>query len=67
MNTLRLMTVMREKGVSAKRLCEEIGVSFETMQKRLKGESEFTLCEIESISKVLSLEKEQIVLIFFNQ
>ncbi len=67
MNRKLLKKIMRQRGFSVKRLAESIPINKIVLLGRLWGISEFTLFEIQQISKILKIDKKQIVLIFFNK
>lgn len=66
MNRKLLKKIMFQKGFSVKSLAESIPISKTVFLGRLWGISEFTLFEIQQISKALELDKSQIMLIFFD-
>ena len=62
-----LLVIMREMEVSEQRAADLCGISLSTFKSRLEGKTEFTLCEIELLSRALLLDKNQIEFIFFGQ
>ena len=63
MNAELLREVMREKGISIKTMCEELGISRKTFWKRCTGKTEFKQSEIVKIIDLVG--KEYGVAIFF--
>ena len=55
-----------KKGFSKGKLARLCGMNYSVFCSRLSGESEFTLGEIQAIIKYLSLEKDEVMLIFFD-
>lgn len=67
MNRRLLKEIMLQRGFTAKRLAESIPIGKIVFWGRLWGISEFTLFEIQQISKILELDRREIMLIFFRQ
>ena len=67
MNIVMLREVMQEKGFSVKRLAESVPMKSRIMKTRLWGMTEFTLWEIQRVSKILELDKKQMMHIFFGE
>ncbi|MBR2453212.1 MAG: hypothetical protein IKB32_04120 [Clostridia bacterium] len=67
MNRRLLKEIMLQRGFTAKRLAESIPIGKIVFWGRLWGISEFTLFEIQRISKIFQLDKKQIMLIFFDE
>ncbi len=66
MNSELLRGVMEKRGVSQKELAVYIGIRLSTLKKKIRGESEFTLSEINKVSEILFLKSREIMLIFFT-
>ena len=54
---------MKRHGLTKADLCRELGISRTALYRKLNGTSEFTLSEIKSIGRLLSLET--LIPIFF--
>lgn len=65
MNYNLLRGVMEKRGVSQKEMAVYLGISLGTLERKMRGESEFTFSEINRISEILLLENREIMLIFF--
>ncbi len=61
-----LKDIMKEKGVSQRKMAENLGVNEKTLRSRIEGATEFTLEEITAVSEMLSLDENQIGIIFFE-
>lgn len=66
MNLRRLRSEMRKKKISSRKLARLIGCDSFFVRKKLCGEMEFTLLEIQLIAKALELDKKTIMVIFFS-
>ena len=58
---------MVENGINGQRLSAEIGISESAFYRKIGGSSEFTQSEIYEIAKVLNLDNESIIAIFFTE
>ena len=56
MNAEKLREVMQEKGISVKRMCQEIGISRKAFWSKCEGRSEFKLNEILAIVDLLGMD-----------
>lgn len=56
---------LARKGLSIGELADALGLARITMSKKINGHTEFTLCEVREIVKILSLTKENVWEIFF--
>lgn len=65
MNANLLKGKMAEKGVSQKELAQAIGISINSMSRKLSGKREFQLSEAVAISDFLQLENPGEI--FFGQ
>lgn len=61
-----LKDLMEEKGYNQKTLAEEIGIHPDTLSKKLRGETQFNVNEINSICYVLKLSVDEAMRIFFT-
>ena len=66
MNIKKLRAKMVENGYTLKTLSKAMGLSISTIQRKVSGTCEFSRDEIEKLSKVLKLNSEQIIDIFFT-
>ncbi len=66
MNYELLRRVMEKRGVFQKEMAIYLKIGLGTLKKKMRGEAEFTLSEINRISELLCLEKREVVLIFFT-
>ncbi len=64
MDTEKLITAMKAKGIKAKEMQESLGMSRTAFYRKSRGISEFTLSEIQKICEILQLDSP--VGIFFN-
>lgn len=62
--TLRAKMLMHD--VSVSQLCTAIGISKPTFYRKINGASQFTQGEISTIADMLSLSKEELCAIFFD-
>ena len=58
---------IRKKGVSLHKLSDVCGIDFSVMRGRMKGDSEFTVGEIEAIAEYLLMNEAEIMLYFFKR
>lgn len=66
MNVHLLKLEMYKKGITQKKLAESIGISTNSMCRKLNGTREFTISEANNIAKVLNLgQEEKLKEIFF--
>lgn len=63
LNSNLLRAAMAEKGISQAQLARAIGISENSMSRKLNGKREFRLSEVAAITEVLGLQAPQ--LIFF--
>lgn len=66
MNYSKLLGLIREKGYTQVELASKIGISSVTINKKLRGHSDFTQSEIASICKVLEITDADIPAYFFT-
>ena len=64
MNKALLEYEMSKKKINIKMMCEKLGISRSAFYRKCNGITEFTLSEIQEISKYLELESP--AAIFFN-
>lgn len=67
-----LLGQLKSKGKNVEWLIKEMGkmntkISYSTMYKKLRGESEFTAPEIKSISQIMGYSKDEMYSIFFEE
>ena len=67
MDYKELKKLMKKQKISQERLSLLLGINCAELNKKLSGETEFTLWEIRCISKIFSLKGSQIMRIFFNE
>ena len=67
MNTRELRAVMSRKGYSIPQLADAIGIGKKAFYQKIRGETEFKLCEIKNIAATLELTQADINAIFFEQ
>lgn len=65
MNTLYLKAEMIKAGLTQKELAEKIGMSQNSMSRKLLGKREFTVNEIERVVKVLNLDDRDLIRAIF--
>lgn len=65
MNYKLLREVMEKRGILQKEMAVYLGIKRGTLKKKMWGESEFTLSEINKISEILLLENHEVMFIFF--
>ena len=66
-NHSKLLGRMREYGYTQKELAEAIKMNKATLNQKLKNKSHFTTEEMDSISGLLDIPKNEIGIYFFNQ
>lgn len=62
----RLKMLMLEKQVKRSYLAKKMGISYNTLTKKLNGQKEFSAIEISKIKCLLELDDELSANIFFN-
>lgn len=62
--TLRAKMLMQN--ISVPQICTAIGISKPTFYRKMRGASQFTQGEISTIADMLSLSKEELCAIFFD-
>ncbi len=67
MNLKKLIYFMNERGVDDIEMIRKLGISETVYKSRLKGETEFNLQEILTISKILKLSSQELEIIFFGK
>lgn len=60
-----LRAEMLRRGYSYETMAEAIGLSHNTFWRKVNGQNEFTLSEIQAIIKLLELDDQQLKAIFF--
>lgn len=71
MNKEIFLSHLKDRGGSVTWLIEQLrdtdaSMSYSTIYKKLRGESEFTLSEIKQLSKILKFSDHDLMAIFFN-
>lgn len=59
MNANKLRAKMKENGMSQNSVAEKIGISSNSLSRKLLGKREFTLSEVTALCQVLSIENPQ--------
>lgn len=67
MNENELKAAIARNGLSIPKLAKEIHIGKKALYQKVKGRSQFTQKEICSISKILHLEEEDVLQIFFAE
>ena len=67
MNVNELKAELARQNLTIPKLADLIHLSKKTLYSRMKGETSFTQVEISSIANALSLSKNRILEIFFNE
>ncbi len=62
-----LKKLINDRKIPEETLSQLLGINYDVLDKKLNGETEFTLWEIKCISQIFSLKKRQIMHIFFNK
>ena len=62
----RIKILMEEKQIKRSYLAKKIGISYNTLTKKLKGQREFSAIEISKIKSCLQLDDELSAKVFFN-
>ena len=62
----RIKALMTIRNIKRSYLAKELGISYNTLTKKLNGQREFGINEIWKIKEVLGLDKEMCANIFFN-
>lgn len=63
MDKVRLEYEMKKKGISTAELCKSLGISISAFYRKCNGKTEFKLCEIKKIARILELDS--LIPIFF--
>lgn len=61
----KLLGRMRELGLTQKDISAKLGINKGTLNSKLKGKGVFNASEIDGISKILDIAKEEIGVYFF--
>lgn len=67
MNSNLLKAEMVKNGINGQQLSADIGISESAFYRKMAGSSEFTLSEISAIARVLRIDSEAIISIFFGK
>lgn len=65
-NTELLGIKIKEKGLKKGFLCKELKISYAWLKKRLEGEVDFRVHEMQTLCRVLNLNAEEKAAIFFE-
>lgn len=61
----KLKGKVAEQGMTMTAFAKEIDLNYSSLYRRLEGQTFFTVADVEKITRVLHLENEDIVNIFF--
>lgn len=61
MNANLLRAALAEHGMNQAQLAKKIGISSNSMSRKLNGKREFTLSEVVAITEALELEQPQLI------
>lgn len=64
-NTLKLKSVIIERGLTQEQVADAIGVSLQTFNGKINNKVEFKVSEVKKIQEILNLTDEEVRLIFF--
>lgn len=64
-NTNLLKAEMVKRGINGQNLSSQIGISESAFYRKLNGTSEFTINEMKDIARVLNMDHEAIIEVFF--
>ena len=62
----RLKALMTIRGIKRKDFATQLGISYNTLTKKLNGQREFSINEILKIREILSLDVDLCANVFFN-
>ena len=62
----RLKTIMEKRQIKRSYLAKKMGISYNTLTKKLNGQKEFSAIEINKIKNALELDEKLSANIFFN-
>ena len=62
-----LVTAIRKSPFSKKQIANFLGLTCESLRKKIYKETEFKICEVEKLCEVLNISPEQRDNIFFAQ
>lgn len=62
----RIKILLNNKGIKRCYLAKKMGISYNTLTSKLNGKGEFSAIQIAKIKKILELDDELAVNIFFN-
>ena len=65
-DSVKLSEAIKSRGVKKVFVAQQIGVSVSTLWRKMKGTSDFTLSEIQTIAAALKLSDKEIRDIFFS-
>ncbi len=62
----RIKALIQIKGIKRVELAEKLGISYNTLTKKLNGSREFTINEIFGIKEILNMDAKLCADVFFN-
>ena len=66
MNLNKLTSIIDESGIKKAKLCEDLGISDSSLRNKLKGKTEFTLSEMNTLASALHLTPSVCTDVFFS-
>ena len=63
----KLRGKIAENGLNQEKLAQAIGISHVSLSKKINGNTDFTLKEVNAIAKTLKLSNEDIIQIFIGE
>lgn len=66
MKYCKLKAAMAMKGMNASELALAVGITRGTMSRKLRGENEFCVSEVQKIVRILGLTSDDVMDIFFS-
>lgn len=67
LDSLKLKGKIIEKGFTIEKVAENIGMNKSTMSRKLNNNSDFTIKQADALVKLLDLNLDEAMSIFFNQ
>lgn len=62
----KLKAAMAMNGMNASELAKKVGIARATMSRKLSGENEFCISEVQKIVRILGLTSDDVMEIFFD-
>lgn len=66
-NTILLEQIIKDSGMTRKAIARKMGITPESLRRKIKNKHEFGQGEIIALCKILRLDRTQMLAIFFNQ